>query len=82
MNRGACPTEYPTALWNIPHIPYRAERKWPFPGGNGHCCYRLYGMNACSYAMVCRMSLPLTMNITISAMLVAWSAMRSRYLEM
>ena len=32
-------------------------------------------------SMVCRISFPLTMNITISATLVAWSAIRSRHLE-
>ena len=34
------------------------------------------------YAMVCRISFPLTMKITISAMLVAWSAIRSSDFEM
>lgn len=33
-------------------------------------------------AMVWRMSFPLTMKMTISATLVAWSAIRSRHLEM
>lgn len=36
----------------------------------------------CRYATVCRMSFPLTMKITISATLVAWSATRSRHLAM
>ena len=50
--------------------------------GGGNPAFPVFGPVFRSQAMVWRMSFPLTMKITISAMLVAWSAIRSSDLEM